>query len=58
MPENTLEISGTGTDIEISLLMVNCNAEETVEPTPDYIFIDEADYNIYDTLLLRKEEIL
>lgn len=58
MPENTLEVSGTGTDIEISLLMVNCNAEETVEPTPDYIYIDEADYNIYDTLLIRKEEIL
>ena len=56
MQENILKITGTGvSDLEISLILVNCSAEETEEPVPEYVVITRE--NIHDTLLLNIVEI-
>lgn len=56
MQENILKITGTGvSDLEISLILVNCSAEETEEPVPEYVVINRE--NVHDTLLLNIVEI-
>ena len=65
MNTNELEITGNGvSELEISLILVNCTAEETVEPVEQYATILEypaaSGYgnNLYETCHLEKEEII
>lgn len=56
MDENILKITGTGvSDLEISLILVNCSAEETEEPVPEDVVITRE--NVHSTLLLNIVEI-
>lgn len=53
MPTNNLKVRVNGVDdLEISLLLINCNVEETI---PEHYYITRE--NMHDTILLRAEEI-